>query len=186
MSLLAATLALTIGAFPEAVAPRDRTEVAVVLVTLDSLRRGQEAYGRGRLERLGDPSWGMFRLARASVQPDRFESCLDDRMGAGLDYCIRFYLTRAEAPAGPPVVVVVLDDDPETAPRHIDGQTMRVTCFGRGVVPADAGLQDTWLWPGAARMHGVRDLDRDDDALAACITAAASERWTGLRQPDRN
>ena len=61
---------------------------------------------------------------------------------------------------------------------------MRVLCFGRGVVPADPAAQHTWLWPGAARMHGMRDMDRDSDALAACITAAASEPWTGLREPD--
>lgn len=186
MALLAATLALTLAVSPQAVSPRERVEVALVVVTLDQLRRGQEAYGRGRLEGLGNARWGRFRWAQASVQPDRFESCLDDRMGVGLDYCIRFYLTRAEAAAGPAVVVVVFDDDPEAAPRRIGGQAMRVTCFGRGVVPADPGLQDTWLWPGAARMHGVRDLDRDNDALAACINAAASERWSGLRQPDRN
>lgn len=59
-----------------------------------------------------------------------------------------------------------------------------MTCYGRGVVPAVAEAQDTWLWPGAARMHGVNDWERDREALEACIKAAASEPWTGLREPD--
>ncbi len=81
-------------------------------------------------------------------------------------------------------MVVVFDDHPPgEKPARQPGE-MRVLCFGRGVVPADPAAQHTWLWPGAARMHGMRDMDRDSDALAACITAAASEPWTGLREPD--
>lgn len=161
-----------------------RPQVAVVVVTLDEVRQIQTKHGRGALDLLGDPRWGRFDWVEPPLTPEAFASCENDRADRRLDYCIRFYLTRAELPVdGPPTVVVVLDD---YAPRRADsrGGEMRVTCYGRGVVPADPVAQDTWLWPTSARMHGSRDWDRDVDAMARCIAAAASETWTGLRQPD--
>lgn len=164
---------------------QERPRVAVTVVTLDQLRQGQANYGRAALASLGDARGGRFDPAPPSLDPAVFASCVEDRMGHGLDYCIRFHLTRAELPAdGPPTVVVAFDDEPGEGARSFGGETLRVSCFGRGVVPAAAAAQDTWMWPGAARMHGVRDLERDRDALADCIAAAASESWTGLRRPD--
>ena len=52
---------------------------------------------------------------------------------------------------------------------------MRALCFGRGAEPADPAAQDIWLWTDSGRVHGVRDWNRDRDALAACIKAALSE-----------
>lgn len=161
-----------------------RPQVAVVVVTLDEVRQIQTRHGRGALDLLGDPRWGRFDWIEPPLSPESFASCENDRADSLLDYCIRFYLTRAELPVdGPPTVVVVFDDYEPQRPDSFGGE-MRVTCYGRGVVPADPAAQDTWLWPTSARMHGTRNWDRDVDALARCIAAAASEPWTGLRQPD--
>ncbi|HEY1224094.1 MAG TPA: hypothetical protein VGE54_02600 [Brevundimonas sp.] len=185
MSILVPALIAALWSFPQEPPPRRPLEVAVTVVTLDSLRQGQARYGGGALAALGDGPNAPLTLGPSTLTADLFGSCLDERMGQGLDYCIRFYLTRAEFPAdAPPPVVVVFDDDPGPASRGYGEEELRVTCFGRGLVPADAAAQDTWMWPGAARMHGVRDLQRDEDALAACIAAAASEPFAGLRQPD--
>ena len=165
--------------------PETPPRVGVVVVTLDQVRQIQAGYGRSTLASLGDEHWGRFAFEEAAVGADLFDPCVDERLARQLDYCIRYYLTRAEPAAdAAPTVVVVFDDHPHGEPPARGRDEMRVTCFGRGVVPADPAAQQTWLWPGAARMHGVRDWERDVDALAACIAAAASEAWTGLRQPD--
>lgn len=161
-----------------------RARVAVVVVTLDQIRQIQARYGRSMLAALGDARWGQLDLADAAVSAEVFESCEENRADDQLDYCVRFYLTRAELPADAPATVVVAFDDRAPGARDRQGGEMRVTCYGRGVIPADADAQDTWLWPGSVRMHGVNAMNRDRDALAACITAAASEPFTGLRQPD--
>lgn len=161
-----------------------RPQVAVVVVTLDDVRQIQNRYGMHALAYLGDPRWGRFDWVDPRLTPDLFSSCENDGASGRLDYCIRFYLTRAELPVdGPPTVVVVFDDYEPQRPDSLGGE-MRVTCYGRGVVPADPAVQDTWLWPTSARMHGTRNWDRDVDALARCVSAAASESWTGLREPD--
>ncbi|WP_332676555.1 hypothetical protein [Brevundimonas sp.] len=161
-----------------------RPRIAVVVVTLDQVRQIQLEHGLSTLASLGDAEWGRFTLAEPVLAPDVFASCKDERAEGKLDYCTRFYLTRAELAAdAPPTVVVAFDDRPaEARTRH--GDEMRVTCYGRGVLPADAAAQDTWLWPHSAHVHGVNAWNRDRDALEACIKAAASEAWTGLRQPD--
>ena len=164
---------------------QERPRIAVTVVTLDALRQLQERYGRAALENLGDERWGRFEWVPPRVEPDLFRACIDDRMGHGLDYCVRFYLTRAQlADDALPTVVVVLDDDQEPGRRGRGGESLRVSCFGRGVVPADAAVQDIWIWPGAERLRGSSALERDREALAACVSTAASERWTGLREPD--
>jgi hypothetical protein len=161
-----------------------RPRVAVVVVTLDQVRQVQAEHGRSGLRSLGDPQWGRFNFIDPALAPARFVSCEDDRADGQLDYCVRFYLTRAElAAVAPPTVVVAFDDRPQGAPARRGGE-MRVTCYGRGVVAADPDAQDIWLWPDSVRVHGVNDWQRDQDALEACIRAAASEPWTGLRQPD--
>lgn len=158
--------------------------VRVMVVALDEVSQIQARYGRSTLASLGADRRGRFTFVDSAIDPEAFEPCLDDRPEGQLDYCIRYYLTRADLADAVPTVVVVFDD-------HLFGQRpakgsgeMRVVCFGRGVIPADPAAQSTWLWPRAARMHGNRDLERDRDALAACIRAAASEPFTGLRQPD--
>lgn len=161
-----------------------RPRVAVVVVTLDQVRQIQVEHGRGTLASLGNEEWGRLTLAESTLAPDAFTSCRDERADRKLDYCIRFYLTRAELAADAPPTVVVAFDDQTPGAAHRQGERMRVTCYGRGIVAADAAAQDTWLWPGSVRMHGVNDWQRDRDALEACIKAAASEPWTGLRQPD--
>lgn len=176
--LLVAAVATPAGA-------QERARIAVTVVTLDQLRQVQAGYALAALEALGDVRGGRFDWAPPALAPELFGPCVDRRMDLGLDYCVRFYLTRAELPAdAPPPVVVAFDDQPAPGPDRHGRETLRVSCFGRGVVPADAAAQDAWMWPGAERMHGMRDLERDRDALAACISAAASESWTGLRQPD--
>ena len=165
-------------------APETRPRVGVIVVTLDQVRQIQAQYGRSALDSLGSADWGRFDLVDSALAPELFESCEDDRAGRRLDYCIRFYLTRAELPADAPPTVVVAFDDRAPGTQDPHGARMSVSCYGRGVVPADAEAQDTWLWPGAARMHGLNDWQRDRDALEACITAAASEPWTGLKRPD--
>ncbi len=162
----------------------DRPRVAIVVVTLDEIRQFQTRYGRSALALLGDAAWGRFEFTEAGLAPELFASCQDERSGQRLDYCIRFYLTRADLPADAPPTVVVAFNDQDNQARTRGAGEMQAVCFGRGVAPADALVQSSWLWPTAARMHGVRDLDRDRDALAACIEAAASETWTGLREPD--
>ena len=161
-----------------------RPRAAVVVVPLDQVRQIQARYGRSALDMLGDAQWGRFDFAASVLTAETFASCRDERADGQLDYCVRYYLTRAELPAdAPPTVVVAFDDRAPAAPDRQGGE-MRVTCYGRGVVAADPVAQDTWLWPGAARMHGINDQVRDREALAACIRAAASEPWTGLRHPD--
>jgi len=161
-----------------------RPQVAVVVVTLDEVRQIQTRYGMHALAYLGDPRRGRYDWVEPPLSPESFASCENDRADSLLDYCIRFYLTRTELPADdPPTVVVVFDDYAPARPDSLGGE-MRVTCYGRGVVPADPAAQDTWLWPTSGYMHGTRNWDRDVDALARCIAAAASETWTGLRQPD--
>lgn len=161
-----------------------RPRVAVVVVTLDQVRQIQAHHGRSALTSLGSADWGRFNFVDSALAPELFESCEEDRADDQLDYCVRFYLTRAELAAdAPPTVVIAFDDRSPRAPDRQGGK-MRVTCYGRGVVPAEPGAQDTWLWPGSVRVHGVNDWTRDLEALEACIKAAASEPWTGLRQPD--
>lgn len=186
IATLLLTLALTGLAVPAVCQTRETApRVGVVVVTLDQVRQIQAGYGRSTLASLGDERWGRFTFEQPAITAGLFEPCLDERLAGRLDYCIRYYLTRAElaADAAPTVVVVFDDRPPGEKPARNPGE-MQVLCFGRGVVPADAAAQHTWLWPGAARMHGMRDMDRDSDALAACVTAAASEPWTGLREPD--
>ncbi|KQY89934.1 hypothetical protein [Brevundimonas sp. Root1423] len=181
---LVAALTLCAPAAPAAAqTAAERPRVAVVVVTLDQVRQIQVEHGRATLAYLGDEKWGQVTLAEPALTPDAFMSCKDERADGKLDYCIRYYLTRAGLADAPPTVVIAFDDRPAEARTRHSGE-MRVTCYGRGVVPADAAAQDTWLWPDSARMHGVNDWNRDRDALDACIRAAASEPWTGLRQPD--
>lgn len=180
----AASLSLALGwlavaAAPHAVAGED--PVAVAPLTLDELRQFQAAYGEALLAGLARR--GSDGVRRASLPPQLAEACQDERLERSLDYCVRFHLTRAaDAADGPPTVVVALDDLPAGSGGR-SGE-MRATCFGRGVRPRDATGQTVRLWPGAARMHGMRDLEADRAALSACIAAAASEPWAGLRQPD--
>jgi hypothetical protein len=186
MRALACLLALLLCGSPGAAfcqTPAARPRVAVVVLTLDEVRQVQTRHGRSLLDRLGDDRWGRYDLVEPALSADLFDSCRDERTDGRLDYCVRYYLTRAELSAdAPPTVVVAFDDDP----RRTDSKPgqMRVSCFGRGVIPTDPAVQDTWLWPDSARVHGVRDWERDQDALAACIGAASSEPQAGLRQPD--
>ncbi|GAA0640089.1 hypothetical protein [Brevundimonas lenta] len=169
----------------QAAEPPARPEVAVVVLTLDQVRQVQARHGRSTLDALGDERWGRFRFVDGPVEAERFATCEDEWADGGLDYCVRFYLTRAEVATGaPPTVVVVFDDQPAKAAVHRGAGEMRALCFGRGVTPSKAEAQDTWLWPDSVRMHGVNDWERDRDALAACIDAAAAEPFTGLREPD--
>jgi hypothetical protein len=186
MRVLACLLALLLCGSPGAVlgqTPAARPRVAVVVLTLDEVRQVQIRHGLSLLDGPGDDRWGRFDVVDSPLSPDLFDPCRDERLEGRLDYCVRYYLTRAELQAdAAPTVVVAFDDDPRRADSK-PGQ-MRVACFGRGMVAADSAAQATWLWPNSARIHGVRDWERDEDALAACIGAAASEPWTGLRQPD--
>jgi hypothetical protein len=190
MRLLPSLVAALILCGPAPAAPSvaqtatTRPRVAVVVVTLDQVRQIQTEHGRATLAYLGDEEWGQLSLVEPTLGPDAFMSCKDERADGKLDYCLRYYLTRAELAAGAPPTVVVAFDDQAAEARTRHGGEMRVTCYGRGIVPADAAVQDTWLWPRSAHMHGVNDWNRDRDALEACIKAAASEPWTGLRQPD--
>ncbi|HYC75110.1 hypothetical protein [Brevundimonas sp.] len=165
--------------------PDTRLRVAVVVVTLDEVRQVQARHGRSTLASLGDRARSRFEFAEPALEAGLFVACEDDRPDRALDYCVRYYLTRAPMPAdAPPTIVVAFDDQTPAARDRRRPGAMRIVCYGRGVVPADPAAQDTWLWPDSARLHGVREWDRDRDALAACINAAASEPWTGLRQPD--
>jgi hypothetical protein len=169
---LAAALALqaTPGAAQEA-----RPEVAVVVVTLDDARQGQIKHGRAVLGSLGHERFGGFRLIEPTIPLGAFPGCEDDSPRFGLEFCARFNLHRALTPDAPPHVVVVFDDQPANAPLHRGADEVRVMCFGRGAEAADPAAQDTWLWPDSARIHGVQDWNRDQQALAACINAALSE-----------
>jgi hypothetical protein len=176
-------LAMTaaVAAFTPAAAQTPRPQVAVTLLALDNVRKYQLEHGQAALDTVGEPGRGRFVFVEGGLT-DQLSSCEDE--DRRLDYCVRYYLTRAERAAdAPPMVVVAFDDRREEEEDRFSAR-MRVRCFGRGVAPADAAAQDTWLWPASARMHGVSDWDRDLDALAGCIAAAASEPWTGLREPD--
>jgi hypothetical protein len=161
----------------QAAEPPARSAAAVVVVTQDQLRQGQARYGRDLLAMAGG-RWGGLDISDAPLSAEALESCQDDRDPASLAHCVRFYVLRAGSArtGGPPIVAVVFDDaqaGPETRRR---GGEMQVSCFGPGTQPSDAASQTTWLWPGAFRMHGVNDLERDKAALTACIRAAAAER----------
>jgi len=170
MSAWLGLLAMTMGG---QVAEPPPPAVAVVVVTLDELRQGQARYGRVMVESLGG-RWGAFRYVAPAIEASAFDSCQDERLPDRIDHCIRYYVSRAERAAeGAPTVAVVLDDDNQVPPRR--GGELRVYCVGQGGAVSDAAAQATWLWPGAARMHGMNDLNRDNDALAACIRAAAAE-----------
>lgn len=180
MRWLAASLIALLA--PQSEAPA-RPEVAVVVLTLDDVRQGQARYGRGLLEGLGREGFGRYRWVEPTVPATDFESCQDRHPSFGLNFCARFYLHRAWAEGDPPTVVVVFTDHDGRGPRAGRPDAMRVVCYGRGAQAANPELQDTWLWPGAARMHGVTDLERDERALAACIDAALSET-PGVPRPD--
>jgi hypothetical protein len=188
MRILACLLVLLSTGAPGAAlsqTPAERPRAAVVVLTLDQVRQVQTRHGLSLLEQLGDERWGRYDIVEAALSAELFEPCRDERVDGRLDYCVRYYLTRAVSPAeAAPTVVVAFDDDPRPANGGRKPGQMQVVCFGRGVVPADPAVQSSWLWPNSALMHGVNDWDRDEDALAACIGAAASEAWTGLRQPD--
>jgi len=185
LSLMAALAFFTPAGPAAAREPDSASRVAVVVVTLDQVRQVQTGYGASTLDSLRTARGGRFELIEPALAPEVFASCRDERIDGRLDYCIRYYLTRAELPAdGLATVVVALDDQLAGARDGLRPGAMRATCFGRGTAAADAAAQDIWLWPGSARLHGVRDWNRDRDALAACIAAAASEPWTGLREPD--
>lgn len=166
--------ALVLQTAPEA--QDQRPEVAVVVITLDSVRHGQIKHGRDVLAALGDVRFGRYRLIDPTLPLDDFRSCEDDSPAYGLDFCARYSLHHGLTADAPRHVVVAFDDRSPVAGGSLSrGGEMRVLCFGRGAVAADAKVQDTWLWPGSARIHGVNDWNRDQDALAACIDAALSE-----------
>ena len=155
--------------------PESRPEVAVVVVSLDEARQRHIKHGRNVIASLGHELFGRFQLIEPTVPLDDFRPCEDDTPEYGLAYCARFYLYRALTPESPPHVVVVFADQRRGASPEQRGADMRALCFGRGAEPADAEAQDIWLWTDSARVHGVRDWERDRDALAACIEAALSE-----------
>lgn len=182
--LLAVALAASILTPVAKAQDRALPQVSVIVLTLDQLRQVQARHGRSVLAAVGDERWGTMALVEPALSPTLFEACRNRRPDDGLDYCVRYLLTRAELTAdAPPTVVVAFEDGPSAAPDRRGGE-MRMACYGRGVVPAEPAAQFTWLWPDSARMHGVNDLNRDREAMRACIHAAASEPWTGLRQPD--
>ena len=168
---VAAALALQAAPSPQEARP----EVAVVVITLDSVRHGQIKHGESVLASLGDERFGRYRMIAPTIPLDDFRSCEEDRPKYGLDFCARFNLHRALTADSPPHVVVAFDDWTGEAPSPYRSGAMRVLCFGRGADAAAAKVQDAWLWPDSARIHGVNDWNRDRDALAACIDAALSE-----------
>lgn len=174
-------MALAVG--PQTAEAPPRREVAVVVVTLDEARQGQVKHGRSLLGTLGDDRFGRYRWVEPTVPASDFQSCEDDHPHYGLNFCARFYLHRGWVEGAPPTVVVVFTDWNDVSPRERGGSEMRVLCYGRGAEAFDAGAQDTWLWPDSARLRGVRDWERDQDALAACIDAALSET-PGVPRPD--
>lgn len=179
--LLAAALALPLA--PTATAQEAaRPEVAVVVVPLDDARHGQVKHGRSVIAILGHERFGRYRLIEPTIPLDDLRSCEEDTPEYGLAYCARFYLHRALTPESPPHVVVAFADQ-RRAPSGRRGGDMRALCFGPGAGPADPEAQDIWLWTDSARVHGVRDWDRDREALAACIEAALSET-PGEPKPD--
>lgn len=160
-----------------------RTRAAVVVVTLDEARQGQIKHGRSVLDVLGDERFGRFELIEPTIPLDDFRDCEDDSPEYSLPFCARFYLYRALTPESPPHVVVVFADRRRGDSSERGRGDMRALCFGRGAEPADAQAQDIWLWTNSARVHGVQDWQRDQDALAACIDAALSET-PGEPKPD--
>ena len=155
--------------------PEPRPEVAVVVVSLDEARQRQIKHGRNVIASLGHERFGRFQLVEPTIPVDDFRSCEEDTPEYGLAYCARFYLYRALTPESPPHVVVVFADQRPDASSDRRGGDMRALCFGPGTEPADPAAQDIWLWTDSGRVHGVRDWNRDRDALAACIGAALSE-----------
>jgi len=156
--------------------PGPRPEVAVIVVTLDDITQLQARYGHSIVESLGRETWGRLTYVEPPLPASTFDECQDYRSPERLDHCIRFLLDRAGAAAHqPPIVVVVLDDQPRGTPPRRGADELKVNCFGPGKAPHDPAAQTTWLWPDALRIHGVQDLQRDQDALAACIDAALSE-----------
>ena len=165
-------------------AAHERPEVAVVVVTLDEARQGQIKHGRSLLGVLGDERFGRYRwVDPETTTAAEFSSCEDRHPDYGLNFCIRFTRHSTVLDGTPPTAVVVFTDRNDRAPATGRADEMRVLCYGPGAGPANAEAQDTWLWPNSARMHGMRDWDRDKDALAACIDAAISEE-PGVPRPD--
>ena len=156
-------------------APDPRPSAAVVVVAVDEARLGQVKHGRNLIAALGDERFGRFRLIDPTIPLDDFRDCEDRSAAYGLSRCVRFYLQRALTREAPPHVVVAFDDRGRGGPSGREGGDMRVLCFGRGAAPSDAQAQDTWLWTASARVHGVGDWQRDQDALAGCIGAALAE-----------
>ena len=152
-----------------------RPEVAVVVVSLDDARQRHVKHGRNVITSLGHEQFGRFRLIEPTIPVDDFRSCEEDTPEFGLAHCARFYLNRSLTPESPPHVVVGFTDQRPGDPSGGQSGDMRALCFGPGAEPADPAAQDIWLWTDSGRLHGVRDWNRDRDALAACIKAALSE-----------
>lgn len=155
--------------------PDARPALAVVVLTLDEARQGQIKHGRQLIAALGDERFGSLRLVDPTIPLDEFGQCEDDSPEYRLSFCVRFLLHRSMTAESPPHVVVVFDDRGPGEAAGRERGDMRALCFGRGAEAADPKAQDIWLWTGSARIHGVRDWDRDTDALAACIRAALAE-----------
>lgn len=160
-----------------------RPEVSVVVVTLDEARQGQSKHGRALLDTLGDDRFGRYAMRQPTIPTSEFPHCEDDHPDHGLNFCVRFNLHRAWTEGATPTVVVVFTDQGEGPEFHERSGRMRALCYGRGARAADPAAQDIWLWPASARVHGVRDWNRDRNALAGCIDAALSEP-PGEPRPD--
>jgi hypothetical protein len=161
--------------------PDARPALAVVVVTVDDARQGQIKHGRGTLAALGDERFGRFRLVDPTIPLNDFRDCEARSPEYGLARCARFYLHRALTPDAPAHVVVAFADRGQGGRSGREAGDMRALCLGRGAAPSDPEAQDIWLWTASARMHGVRDWQRDQDALAGCIEAALSETPAGAR-----
>ena len=178
MRTLTLVTAMTLGGMAGPVpsqTPASRPEVAVITVSQDEARQRQIKHGRNVIASLGHEQFGRFRLIEPTIPVDDFRSCEEDTPEFGLAYCARFYLHRSLTPDSPPHVVVVFADQRPGEPSEGRSGDMRALCFGPGAEPADPAAQDIWLWTDSGRVHGVRDWNRDRDALAACIKAALSE-----------
>lgn len=171
----AALMSLILPTTASAQESADRREIAMTVLTLDTVRQGQADYGRRTVDYLGSERAGVFRWnAPAVAEAD--VHCEDEFQEESLARCVRFYLREAvEAGTPSPAVVVVLDDLPGEWNSDPRWNRMRAFCFGSGEGPTDATAQSITLWPQAARMHGTRDLEADRAALTACVQAAAAE-----------
>lgn len=143
--------------------------VALAVVATDPVTHGQARYVEFLLSDL--ERTGRLRRVPAALDQARLRPCLD-RLDP--ERCLRREAVASEPTAsGFPLIVLGLA--PEAPGEGAEPGTVRVYCLRSGSGHSTEKGPRARLWPGAEITHSVQPLERDLDALEACIEGARAE-----------